>query len=384
MKLLVVCPTVDHGGAERYAVTIAVAGCRRGWTVRAAVPYVDGTRQLVADFRAAGVPTADLTPAGPGPRGRRLTAGVRRFARLLRGLAPDVVHLTLTWPSAGFPELLTCALLGVPTVVVFQLVPDEPDLGRRVPLYRWARRRRQAWVAVSEHGRRVLARSFGVPVEELRHVYNGISSESRRREDGAAPTRRALGLPPESVVALAVGRLDPQKGHADLVNASFRLREDHPELRVLIAGQGGEYERLAELVRTHRLDGRVRLLGQVANVPDLMRAADLFVFPSHFEGTPFAMLEAMALGTPVIAARFGGAEEVIEADTGGLLVPVGDPEALASALDWAITHAPEMREMAAESRRRVDRFSERAMVDRTLALLSETARMHPGSAGSGA
>lgn len=373
MRLLFLCPSAGYGGAERYAVTVASGARRRSIMVRAAVPYVDATRELVDAFHTGDVPTVDLRPAGPGPRARRLTAGTLRLARLIRRFRPDVVHITLPWPTAGFPELLTCALLRTPTVVVFQLVPDHPNLGRRVKLYRWARRRGQVWVAVSEHGRRVLADAVGAPVEALHHIYNGIAPNTQAPGVNALAVKRSLDLPAMSMVVLAVGRLEPQKGHADLLAAAFQLRKAHPDLRLLIAGEGPERERLEELIRCHELQDRVRLLGQVANVSQLMRAADFFVFPSHFEGTPFAMLEAMAQGVPVIAARFGGAEEVIDDGQSGLLVPVGDTQALALGIEWAIQHRSEMKARAREARRRVVEFSERTMIANTLELLGNVA-----------
>ncbi len=385
MRLLFLCPSAGYGGAERYAVTVASGARRRSIMVRAAVPYVDATRELVDAFHTGDVPTVDLRPAGPGPRARRLTAGTLRLARLIRAFRPDVVHLTLPWPTAGFPELLTCALLRTPTVVVFQLVPDQPDLGRRVKLYRWARRRGQVWVAVSEHGRRVLADALGAPVEALHRIYNGIAPNPQAPGVNAVAVKRSLDLPAMSMVVLAVGRLEPQKGHADLLAAAFQLRKAHPDLRLLIAGEGPERQRLEELIRSHELQGRVRLLGQVANVPELMRAADLFTFPSHFEGTPFAMLEAMAHGVPVIAARFGGVNEVIEDGESGLLVAADNPDALADRIDWAVRHTREMREMAEQAKRRLAGFSQSAMVDQTLKLLcasSQGRALKPARGGS--
>jgi len=369
VRLLFLCPSAGYGGAERYAVTIASAAQRRSIMVRAAVPYVDATRELVDAFHTGDVPTVDLRPAGPGPRARRLTAGTLRLARLIRRFRPDVVHITLPWPTAGFPELLTCALLRTPTVVVFQLVPDHPDLGRRVTLYRWARRRSQVWVAVSEHGRRVLADALGAPVEALHRIYNGIASTAQAQRASAMAAKRSLDLAVTSMVVLTVGRLEPQKGHADLLAAAFQLRRAHPDLRLLIAGEGPERQRLEELIRSHGLQDRVRLLGQVADVSELMRAADIFAFPSHFEGTPFAMLEAMAHGVPVIAARFGGANEVIEDGKSGLLVAIGDPDALADRIDWAVRHIGEVRQMTDQAQRRLPGFSQSVMVDQTLELL---------------
>lgn len=352
--------------------------------MRATVPYFDATRELIEAFHVNDVPTADLRPAGPGRRVRRLTSGTLRLRRLIRAVRPDVIHLTLSWPTAGFPELLTCALLRTPTVVVFQLVPDDPQLGWRVPLDRWARGRAQAWVAVSEHGRRVLSEALGARVEALHRIYNGIAPSGRSVDASRDEMKRSLDLPAASFVVLTVGRLDPQKGHADLIAAFGRLRSARPDLHLLIAGEGPERARLEKLICSHGLRDRVRLLGQVANVSELLRVADLFAFPSHFEGTPFSMLEAMAQGVPVLAARFGGADEVIEDGRSGLLVATGDADALADRIGWAVRHTREMRDMAARAQRRLAGFSQSQMVNETLELLSTMAKGHPsGGMASG-
>jgi len=377
VKLLVLCPSAAYGGAERYAVIIASAARRQGFAVRAAVPYGEPTQELVDAFHTNDVTTVDLRPAGPGPRVRRLTGGTLRLVRLIRRFRPDVVHLTLPWPTAGFPELLTCACLRTPTVVVFALVPDWLELGRRVRLYRWSRQRRQAWVAVSEHGRRVLAEALGTPVEALHRIYNGIPPRDHTSSGGAMSAKRSLGLPDSSTLVLSVGRLNLQKGHVDLLAAFARLGAAYPDLHAVIAGEGPERERLEKLIRSHGLENRIHLLGEVANVPELMRAADLFIFPSHFEGTPAAMLEAMAYGVPVIAARFRGVEEVIEDGQSGLLVPVEDPDVLADRIAWAVGHGREIGRMAERAQHRAAQFSQSAMVEQTLELISGLSQGRP-------
>lgn len=379
MKALIVCPTFGHGGAERHAVTMGAAMRSRGTAVLAALPLFEGLRRLVADFEEVGVRTTDLRPAGPHqPHGRRLTAGSLHVAKLLRRFRPDVVHFSLPWPSAGFPELLTCASFGVPAVVVFHLVPDDPDgIDNRRILYAWARGRKQAWVAVSDHGGRVLERTFQMPAGGVHVIRNGISPAGANAAGSSTALveseDRQLGSP----TVLAVGRLDAQKGYVDLLKALSHLKAVNPSPRVLIAGEGPERATLEKLISSLALGDTVRLLGSVSNVPELLQRAELFVMPSLFEGTPLALLEAIAAGTPVIAARFGGVEEIVEDGVTGLLAPVDDPAALSERIGWALDHAPEMAAMAQEAQRRSGRFSAESMIDQTLQLMDQVAHRAP-------
>jgi glycosyltransferase involved in cell wall biosynthesis len=235
----------------------------------------------------------------------------------------------------------------------------------RLRQYRWARGRRQRWIAVSDHARDAIARLFDAPPDSIERIYNGVEISG----NGAAPSRTFGGE-----TLLSVGRLVEQKGHADLVPAVARLARRHPRICALVAGDGPERDRLRRLIDELRLHQHVRLLGHVTDVPALHRRADLFVFPSRYEGTPFAMLEAMASGLPVVAATFGSAREVVEHGAQGLLVEPGDVEGLADAIDDALTDRARLRRMGDAAAVRARAFSREAMVQQTLAVLSELAR----------
>ena len=137
-----------------------------------------------------------------------------------------------------------------------------------------------------------------------------------------------------------------------------------PEAEFVVAGDGelrAELERLAE--------GRVRFLGARDDVPAVLASLDVFAFPSLFEGLCLAVIEAQAAGVPVVATPVGGIREtVVEGET-GLLVPTGDPPALAAAIRRLLEDRDAAQAMAAEAKRRVrERFSIERMVEETLAL----------------
>lgn len=373
-----------RGGAEDYALTIGAAAVRRGWSVQAAVPFAPGTESLRRDLQTAGIACSPLLPVNglardePRPsKGAKLRAAAG-LVRVVRRFRPDVVQVTLPWPTYGFPFMLCSTLLGLPTLVTFQLVPTGLAVGRvRRLVYKWMRGRRQRWIAVSDHARHLVAAMYRMDPATVGVIRNGAAAEpadsegNARRSNQRIAIRAELGLPADATVLLSVGRLHHQKGQVDLVCATAGVYANRPDIRLLIAGDGPERERLDELVDALALQDVVRLLGHRQDAALLMDAADLFVFPSHFEGTPFALLEAMAHGLPVVAAAFGGADEILEHGRTGRLVPVGRPGALRSAIVEALADPRGLERMAAAGRERAAHFSQDAMVAATMRELDE-------------
>jgi glycosyltransferase involved in cell wall biosynthesis len=385
-RLLLVVVVPLRGGAEEYALTIGRAAVARGWTVRAALPYAPGTETLRRDLEAAGVELTTLAvmdrlaPDDLEPTKRAKLLAALSFMRLARRFRPDVVHITLPWPIFGFPVLVSASLLGLPTLVAFQLVPDGLYVRRRRRLvYAWLRGRGQRWIAVSDHGRRLVGTMYRMDDSSIGVIANGATAAAVSTDDDERRTRRLsvlaeLALPADATLLLSIGRLHTQKGHNELVCAMAGVHAERSDVRLAIAGDGPERERLEKLVRALGLGDVVRLLGHRTDTERLMAAADLFVFPSHLEGTPFAMLEAMAQGLPVVAAAFGGAEEVLEDHHTGILVPVGSPDSLRAAIVGALADPSRLAEMAARGRGRVADFSQDTMIEETIGELERLAR----------
>jgi glycosyltransferase involved in cell wall biosynthesis len=376
--LLVASLSPARGGMEWHAETIAAGAADAGWRVTFAAPDVEPLRPVIARLRRVGVRHARVPPVA-----RRRMDHIRAVAGFLAVLArtrPDVALLDLPWPRFAFGQLLCCSLLGVPTVVVFQLVPaDVESLRRQIEprgwLFRLARRR-QTWIAVSEHARCTVARLFDAPVSSIGRIYNGVDVARYAGEASVAEVERiraSLGIGREEILIVTVGRLTAQKGLSDLVIAFGKASPSLPSARLLIAGEGPERGRLQEIIASLQLGGRVRLLGNVERPDELYRAADLFVLSSRYEGFPFAMLEAMAAGLPVIATRFGGADEMVEHGREGLLVSGGDIDGLADAIGAALDDRGRMTEMARSARLKAQQFSSTGMVEQTLAVLDRAA-----------
>lgn len=185
----------------------------------------------------------------------------------------------------------------------------------------------------------------------------GRAGAERRRE-----ARAGLGLADSVPVILNVGRQEFQKGQTDLLDAVALLRERIPDLVCLIAGRrGNRSDVLCERVERLGLGRSVRFLGHRDDVPELLAAADVFAFPSRYEGLGGAVLEAMALEVPVVASDVRALREVLDDGRAGLLVPPGSGSELAAAIARILAGEQAAKERVAHARRR---FSANYTLDR--------------------
>jgi glycosyltransferase involved in cell wall biosynthesis len=179
----------------------------------------------------------------------------------------------------------------------------------------------------------------GVPRERISVRHNSVVAPPPADVDERRALRERLGADEGTRVVLAVGRLSREKGHADLVRSFAVLRGLHPALnvRLVIVGEGPERERVEEEARAAGVLGRVVFAGHTANVRPYYAGADVLALPSHSEGSPNVLLEAMAAGLPVVATAVGGVPEIATNEEDALLVPARDTNAFAAALGRLLT-----------------------------------------------
>jgi glycosyltransferase involved in cell wall biosynthesis len=176
-----------------------------------------------------------------------------------------------------------------------------------------------------------LRRAEHLPTGKMVVIGNGIDPGLALNPPPRAEARRALGLAAFDPLLGTLGRLAPQKGATDLLRALPAVTRRHPRAGLVFAGDGPQRAALEAEARTLGLGDRVAFLGFRRDVPTVLAALDLFLFPSLWEGLPQALLEAMASGLPVVAARTLGIDEIVRDGANGLLVEPRDPEGLAQA-----------------------------------------------------
>ncbi|MEZ6194478.1 MAG: glycosyltransferase [Planctomycetota bacterium] len=286
-------------------------------------------------------------------------AAARRLAARLRALGCDVLH------TRNRGTQLDGALAGVIARVPWRVHGYHGrDLGnasgerlaRRLVgrVAEWAHHR---VIALTPAMREEYRRDYGVPARKIAVIPNGVDLE---RLNAFAPAE-ALRSP---FTVATVGRLDAVKNLPLLLRAFAAMENRGPEDRLVIAGDGPERPRLEALATELALpEGAIRFLGERKDAPAVMKAADLYVQPSFYEGMSNTIVEAMALGVPVLATEVGGNADVTGREGAARLVPSDDVAAMRMALE-AFRADPELRrETARRGRERVEgRFTLERMV----------------------
>jgi glycosyltransferase involved in cell wall biosynthesis len=305
--------------------------------------------------------------------------------RLLQREQFDAVVIVLPAVQFGGALIDAAASLDVPAAVVYQLVPYAP---RFIPIerhvYTAARRGRQAWVTVSRQNRGLLCDALGWTEDAIQVVHNSLHRDvqaARPAERGAAAAslRSELGLPDGTSIILTVGRLHHQKGYDVLVRAVQRLHHRRKDFHCVWAGGGELHDDLAAEIRRRGLDARITMLGARSDIVRLLHAADLFVLPSRFEGFPFAPLEAMAAGTPVVLSDIGPHRE-LASPAEAVFVAVENADALTDALHDGLVDRAAADRRAAAALARAEGFRPAQSFERIMALLDE-ARIAPEPPG---
>ncbi len=264
-------------------------------------------------------------------------AAIRGLRRMLIDLSPDLVHANSV--RAGMVATISTLGSGVPVIWhVHDILPRHPV----TTLVRFIARRcgRVHVLGCSQAAARSVLQgdSTGQP-ERLTVIHNGIDVERFSSAGGdRQATRRSFGFDDDSFIVGIVGQITPRKGHLTLLKAFALLRLSVPHARLVVAGAplfNRDHKYLDTLRREAErrdLDNYVRFAGPREDVPAVMRALDLLVLSSELEPFGLVLPEAMIMGTPVLATRSGGPEEIIEHGVNGHLAPVGDVTALAEAL----------------------------------------------------
>jgi glycosyltransferase involved in cell wall biosynthesis len=302
---------LDAGGAERALVQIVTRLDHRRWEPH--VFCLDAGGVLVDELRAAGVDVVCL-----GARRSRDFFVVWPLARRLAALRPAILQTFLF--HANIVGRLAGTAARVP-VIVSGIRVAEKRSRPRLWLDRLTDRLVTRHVCVSRDVADFSAQVGRLPSAKMSVIPNGVDVE---RFANAAPVDLApFGVPTGSRVVLFVGRLDPQKGPFELLHTAAQLVVDHADVHLLMVGDGPLASELRAWATARNLDGRIHFAGRQANIAGLMRAADVFVLPSRWEGLPNVVLEAMAAGTPVVATAVEGIRDLLGDGKWGRVVSVG-------------------------------------------------------------
>lgn len=365
-KLIFLTTGLVYGGAETQLVQLARGIKTRGWGVK--VVSMLPPQAYVADLEDLGIPVESLGMKRGVPDPRALL----RLARILRTERPQVLHSHMV--HANLLARLVRPLAWVPVLVCTAHGIDEGGRHREWA-YRFTDFLCDLTTQVSQIGAERYIQVGAVPRAKLQVVPNGVDTNRfSPRPTVRRQLREELDLK-NSFVWLAIGRFEEPKDYPTMIHAFAKVLQhnDGVPTQLLIAGQGPMREAIENLVSRLGIANAVRFLGVRRDIPDLMNAADAFVLSSAWEGMPLVLLEASAVGLPVVATDVGGNSEVVLHEKTGLLVPPKNPEALADAMLRLMALPEERRKaMGAAGRAHIEaRYKLEAVIDQWEALYAK-------------
>jgi glycosyltransferase involved in cell wall biosynthesis len=362
IKILMVIDHLDSGGAQTLLVDLLAGLDRQRFepmvcALRTSHKYVDAISRL-------GVPVFQLGAWRLDPR------KVARLVHLVKKERIDIIHTHLTAARVlgGAAAMLTGKKLLAHDHSGDEYLRNHPRLARWLlfPLERWLMRNTEKVFAVSAATADFNVRIKGIAPEKVVIVHNWIDP-ARFAPDSKARTelRSRWGVPAESIVVGAVGRLSPQKGFENLVRAAHEILSRHPHVRFVLVGEGPERKTLERLAELESVAAAFFFPGFMSEVHKAYSAFDIFALPSIYETFGLVVLEAMTTGLPVVASRVGGVQELLENGRTGILVSPGDPQALAQAVGSLIDDPQGSRQMGMAAREEaLERFDRRKTIAR--------------------
>lgn len=363
------------GGVEVLTARLASHLQSRGhvvevWTSRSrgdSLPPVEVIEGIAVRRFVFSLPRADLATL------LRLPVAVARDLRELRSRArefrPDVLHVQCFSANGAYATALS-HLTGVPLVVTLQgeTVMDDHDIFDRSTTLRTALRagvRRAAAVTGCSMFTLDDARTrFGLDMDKACVVFNGVDLDETPDIPVALPFQRYV---------LGLGRVVHKKGFDLLLDSFSQIAPSHPDVGLVIAGEGAELAQLRSAVVARDLGDRVFLPGRLARgeVASVMRGATVFVMPSRVEPFGIVALEAWRAGTPVVVSSHGGAREFVRDGVSGLVVDPCDPDSLAAAVSTLLSSADLCRRLIVGGQDQLQRFTWSSLVSRYEAVYSE-------------
>jgi glycosyltransferase involved in cell wall biosynthesis len=338
LHILHITPSLGPGGSERQLTNLVVNSdpAEFAHTVCYLWPPEDFRDQILAAGHR--VLRLNSRPVRP------WLATTGKLVSLLRREQPDIIQ-TWLYQATITARLAMLSAPRVPLVTSLQSPEYAPDV---VQMCKWPRIKVEAirhldrvssrwygttFVAASQYVKQTAQLYLGVPPQRMHVIYNSFDAEGlHSRPEDRHRLRSELQLPPDSFIFLNVGRLDPQKGQAYLLRAFSAVLPAIPDAYLVIVGAGPLEAELKDLACTFKISRRVRFLGRRSDMGACYEMADVFVFPSLFEGFSIALLEAMHKGLPCIASGIGPILELIKGGETGILVPAASADSLADAM----------------------------------------------------
>jgi glycosyltransferase involved in cell wall biosynthesis len=362
-RVLLLIKALGRGGAERLLVNTVRYIDRSKFDVEVAY-LLPRVADLLPCFEEQGVPVRCLD----GERGARW---LWRLRRLVRERQIDLVHSHSPYAAVG-------ARVALATAPVRLVYTEHALRSSYHPATSWANLMTFSandHVFAVSNSVRASMRCPGLlrwlPAPTVETLYHGNDPADVERWSRAGGARRCLGLRDDAAVVGTVANFLPGKGHEHLLHAASRVRRARPDVRFVLVGGGPLEAVVRRQVRELGLAETVVFAGYREDAPVLAGAFDIFVLPSIREGFSLALIEAMALGTPVVVTQSGGPAEIVEHGRHGCVVPVADAASLAEAILGLLEDGACRQRLSVAARRRAGDFDIRRAVRRLEAVYED-------------
>ena len=341
INVLELTTTLEVGGTERMLSYLVRGLDKEKFNVSIACLTHGGA--VADELSADGFDVTALNMKG------KLDFGVlARLYQLIKEKKVSILHTYLF--HANFLGRIVGKLAGVPVIISSERIMGLEGKHRMIankltsPLA-------SALSCNAEAVKKFMVEEIGLPAAKITVIHNGVDTEKFGISIDKNKVREKLGISADEVTCITVARLDGQKGIEILIDAAKK----NPKIKFLIAGDGPLREELENKSKSKGSEN-ILFLGLRRDIPELLQAADIFILPSHWEGFPNVVLEAMAASLPVIATNTSGTPEaVIDGET-GMLVKPGDARQLAEAVKHMSSEPELMKEMGKRGRERAVKF----------------------------
>lgn len=355
LRILQISSARSIGGGERHLIDLIKGLVRRGHDLYVALSPPSPLRERLVEI----LPEENLFNA---PMRNSLDIfSAHKLDHFIRENKIEIVHAHLgrDYSLAALAIRKSKAKLIITRHVLFPL-----NCFHKFALSKTAR-----VIAVSKAVERNLIEQKIFSAEKIRVVPNGIDFEKFDTGTNDADRiffRQQLNLSEDSLLIGSIGELKPLKGHESLLRAAAKLVQCFDNIHFVIAGEGESRKDFERLVHELKVKNRVHFLGWLEDVGPMLRAIDVFVSASHSESFGLAIIEAMACGAAVVTTKTEGASEVVEDKKAGLIVPIGDIEAIACAVESLLNNKEKRSALAHAARQFArERYSLEAMIEAT-------------------
>lgn len=299
---------------------------------------------------------------------RQMLKSIWALSRLMKERRIDIVHASSYHPSLY--ARLAAILAGVPVILSYEHTIFDNYRFQRTLWNRLLASFTDGFTPVGQQVANQVLSWYRYPQDKVRVVHNGVDIQRFYPTESKQDAKRKLGFPEEKLVIGTVSRLDPEKGHSYLFDAIAKLAQY--DIYWVVVGEGRGAEKIYEQARKRGLEDSINFLGLRRDVPEILKAFDIYVFPTLQEGFPNSLLEAMASGCAVVASDFSGNLEIARHNENALITPMKDSNELAKAIELLVNKPELSKRLALQARRDVvDNFSLQIYAEKMMSLYKQ-------------